>query len=343
MSRIQQLLRPDRRAIGSSLVLPLVGLAVAGAAFYAHARLAPPPAGFIHATPAAVAAQPLAIADATAAQAAPAPQPLPAPAAKPAARAVVAANTDDHDRPGYALVRKDRDGISMSGDMDDIDDIRAARRGIDGDFIWFRRDGKAWVVRDADAVAKARAAWQPTEALDAQMQALDARMKPHSERMEALGARMEALGENDAFESPEARAATARMEALGKQMEALAKQQEALARRMPGGSDLEREQLERQMETLSEQQSSLGEQMETHGAVLEDLGERMQAQHAPMEALAREMEAASEPMEGIGEEMEALGERIEQQAELADGQIRKLIDDAYARGLAQPAPAPAQQ
>ena len=345
MSRIQQLIRPDRRAVGSSLVLPLVGLAVAGVAFYAHARLAPPAAGFIHATPAEVAAQPLGIAAAmVATDAAPAVSPLPAPAAKPAASAVVAANdTDDDDdnddhRPSYALVRKDRDGISMSGDMDDIDDIRAARRGIDGDFIWFRRDGKAWVVRDADAIAKARAAWQPAEALEAQMEALDARMKPHSERMEALGERMEALSDDDAFETPEARAATARMEALGEQMEALAERQEALAQRMADGNDAQRGQLGREMETLSAQQEALGTEMERHGAVIEGLSKRMEAQHEPMEALAREMEAASAPMEGIGKEMEALGAKIERQAKLADGQIRELIERAYANGMAQPAP-----
>lgn len=339
MSRIQQLIRPDRRAIGGSLLLPLVGLAVAGIAFYAHARLAPPPAGFVHATPSAVAAQPVGIADAmVAADAVPSMSRLPAPAAKPDARSVVAAKAGDRDHPTYALVRKDSDGITMSGDVDDVDDIRAARRGIDGDFIWFRRDGKPWVVRDAAVVAKARAAWQPTEALDAQMDALDARMKPHSERMEALEERMDALSDDDAFESPEARAATARMEALGEQMEALAEQQEALAQRMASGNDADREQLEQQMESLSDQQSSLGEQMQTHGAVLEDLGERVKKQHEPMQALGREMEAASKPMEGIGKEMEALGERIEQQSELADSQIRKLLDDAYANGLAQPAP-----
>ena len=102
---------------------------------------------------------------------------------------------NDDSRAGYALVRKDREGISMSGDLDDVDAIRAARRSIDGDFIWFRRDGKAYVVRDAALLARVQEAWKPLEPLEAQMEVLDERMRPHSDRMEALGARMEAMGE----------------------------------------------------------------------------------------------------------------------------------------------------
>ena len=69
MPRIQQLLRPQRRTTGTALVLPVVGLALAGVAFYAHARLATPE-GAPTATPAPAAAT----------------QALPAPAAKPGAR-----------------------------------------------------------------------------------------------------------------------------------------------------------------------------------------------------------------------------------------------------------------
>jgi hypothetical protein len=36
--------------------------------------------------------------------------------------------------------------------------------------------------------------------------------------------------------------------------------------------------------------------------------------------------------------MEALGKQLEQQATLADRQVRKLIDEAVRQGLAEPAP-----
>lgn len=325
MSRIQQLLRPERRATGAAVLLPVIGVALAGVAFYAHARLAAPD------TAAAVAptAAPYAVAQA-----------LPAPDATPGARALPAPDAaPDRNRSAYALVRADRDGITMSGDLDDTDEIRLVRGSIDGDFLWFRRDGKAWVVRDAATLARAREAWAGTDALGERMQALEVRMKPHGARMEALAERMQALDDDNVFESPEARAATERMEALGEQAEALAGRQVALAERMQAATEADYPALERERDVLEREQQALHREMERHGASLQALSARMDAQHEPMEALAREMEAASRPMEAIGEDMEALGERIEREAEAADRQVRRLIDEAYRSGRAEPAPA----
>jgi len=323
MSRIQQLLRPERRAAGTAIVLPVIGLALAGVAFYAHARLAEPgTAATPTTTPAAIA------------------QPLPAPAARPGARVLPA--PDASPAPGassYALVRGDRDGITMSGELDDAGEIRLVRGSIDGDFLWFRRDGKAWVVRDAATLARAREAWAGTDALGERMQALEARMKPHGARMEALAERMQALDGDNAFESPEARAATERMEALGEKAEALAERQVALVERMHGATEADHARLERERDALEREQHALHREMERHGATLHALSARMEAQHEPMEALAREMAAASAPMEAVGEEMEAMGERIEREAEVADRQVRRLIEEAYRSGRAEPAPA----
>jgi beta-lactamase regulating signal transducer with metallopeptidase domain len=346
MSRIQQLVRPSHRATGVAVLLPLIGLAVAGTAFYAQARMAVPAEAYAEAAPAPVvavqslptpAAQPgVAVLPTPEANA----RSMPAPTAAPVARTVAAVDQDERSRgrDGYALVRKDREGFSMSGDSADIDAIRAARELIDGDFLWFRRDGKAWVVRDADTLARVRDAWARTDALNGQMQALDVRMQPHSQRMEVLGARMQALGEHNAFESPDAHAATARMEALGEQMEAVAERQTALAARMQEVAQADQSQLQREQQELTREQQAIQREMQEHGTLLETLGARMEAQHAPMEALGREMEAAAEPMEAIGKEMETLGNRIEREAHIADGQVRMLIDEAYRDGRAQPAP-----
>ena len=323
MSRIQRLIRPQRRAAGATVALPLLGLALAGVAFSAQARLAAPDAA-THATPAPAATA----------------QALPAPAAQPGARVLPAPDAAPlRDRPAYALVRADRDGITMSGDLDDTDEIRMVRGRIDGDFLWFRRDGRAWVVRDAATLARARDAWAGTDALGEKMHALEGRMKPHSDRLEALATRMEALGEHNAFESPEARAATERMEALGEQAETLAGRQQALAMRMAAATKADQPQLDMDRGELERQMEALHREMDTQGATMQALHARMAAQHEPMEALGREMEAASQPMEAIGKDMEALGERIEQEAEVADRQVRQLIDEAWRDGRAQPAPA----
>jgi predicted nucleic acid-binding Zn-ribbon protein len=334
MSRIRELVRPQPQATRrpGTIVLPLLSLAAAGIAFYANARIADPSTGFVHATSASVVAQPVALAQ----TAAPAAWAAPAPAPRPVARISIG-NRGDGD--SYALVRRGEEGFAMSGSSDDIEQIRTAQGSIDGDFLWFRRDDKAWVVRDADTLARARQAWAPTEALNTQMQALNARMQPHNEKLEALSARMQTLSESAGHESPEMRAASQQMEALGEQMGELGERQAALGAQLASADDSRRAQLESEMEALGAQQEALGAQMERHSAVMEAASRRMELQHAPMEALGREMEAASRPMEGIGKEMEKLGGRIEQQAKLADGEVRRLIDAAFERGLASPAPA----
>lgn len=339
MSRIRQLVRPQRHAIGKAAALPLIGLAVAGVAFYAQARLAVPAPPAPPAPPAQVAPAPPSPPPAPvspAAAVAPAPVAVPAPPAPPAApaRRVFASS----DKPGYALVRKGQGGFSMSGSTDDIDGIEIARKSIDSDFLWFRRDGKAWVVSDADTVARARQAWAATDALSGQMEGLSQRMQPHSDRMQALGKQMESLAANNAFEAPEVRAAGEKMESLGEKMGELGQRQATLARQAVNASDAERERLEREQEEISRQQKSLSAEMERHAAVMEATGKRMQAQHAPMEAVGKQMEEAGKPMEAIGKEMEVLGSKIEREAEIADRQVRKLIDEAYASGRAKPAP-----
>jgi hypothetical protein len=62
----------------------------------------------------------------------------------------------------------------------------------------------------------------------------------------------------------------------------------------------------------------------------------MAAELAPVEALEREMEAASAPMEAIGAQMEALGSEQEREMTRIDRDIRGIIDEAVAKGLASP-------
>ncbi len=181
MSRIQRLIRPTRRAFGGAVIPPLLGLAVAAGAFYAHAQLASPPT------------TPHAQRSPTSSSGTPSTR---VSSSKTATTGLQITRADDHrEQAAYALVRKGEDGTTMSGAHDDRDngDIEVARRGIDGDFLWFRRDGKAYVVRDAAVLAQADAAWAKTRELSAQMETLSARMQPHQDKMQALGARMQAL------------------------------------------------------------------------------------------------------------------------------------------------------
>jgi chromosome segregation ATPase len=242
---------------------------------------------------------------------------------------------NSHD--GYALVRKGRDGYAMSGDSDDIDDIDALKQHIDGDFIWFRKGGKAYVLRDATVLARAEKAWEGTKPHEAKMRELETRMQPHQRAAEALGARIERM-QPKFEETPEMRAAERALEALSRQQEQLSGQHEALIAQMEHADEAKRRQLDRDMQALAARHQSLAAQMQRQSAVLQAQHARMQGDSARMEAIAREMETASKPMEAIGREMEAVGKQLEKQAALADRQVRKLIDEAVQQGLAQPAP-----
>ena len=350
MSRIQHLLRPRQHPLAIGLSLPLLGLALAGVAMYAHAQSSTPDAATSEyaiappAPPAAPAAPSRVIAAGRTKTpppaptsppadiaAPPAPPPPPPPPAYPRDKTVGTHSAERSN--GYAIVRKGETGFRMSGTTDDIASIRQLRHGIDGDFLWVRRGGNAYVVRDAGVLAGVTSAWRPVDALEVRMDALQTRMQPHQQKLDALGARMERMAP---IETPEMRAAGRQLEQLAERQQSLADKQGQLARKMAKADDAGRDAISRDMDLISAQMDVLSRQMDRHSNVMDQQSEVMQRQSGKMESVAREMEAAAKPMEAIGRDMEALGDQIEREAGIADTRIRSLIDEAIARGLAQP-------
>jgi len=337
MSRIEQIVRPGIRSGSGRIAFPLIGFATACLAFYAHAQigsepLAPAVAPVAASLPAPVAAPSAAV--------------LPMPVASPASAPVLAqapvARTGNHvrmhrDGPAFAVVKKGVAGYTMSGSSDDTDDIEAARRSVDRDFVWFRKGDQAYVIDDPSTVGRANAAWAETEKLGNRMEALGGQMELHGRKMEALGRQMEQLSAGDA-ESAAMKAAGARMEGLGRQQEQLASRQAKLALAMIDADEAGKERLSREMEQLSSQQESLGAQMEAQSRVMEAESARIEERMKPMEALGRQMDEASKPMEALGEQMDALGEQMDKLSAQAERETLSLIDDAMAKGLAKPAP-----
>lgn len=361
MSRIQHLLRPRQHPLAIGLSLPLLGLALAGVAMYAHAQSTNPDAAPIIVDAEAVPAPPAPPAPPKAPKAparmvdagntnTPPPPPPPAPPAAPADAVAPPALPPPPPPPpradrlkkshagidsgtGYAMVRKGDTGFRMSGSTDDVADIRRLRHGIDGDFLWVRRGGEAYVVRNAGVLAGVDKAWGPVDALEVRMQALQERMQPHQQKLDALGRQMDRMAP---VETPEMRAAGRQLEDLASRQQDLAEKQARLAGKMAKADDAGRDALARDMDLLSEQMDVLSRQMDRHSNVMDQQSRAMQQQSGKMEAVARQMEAAARPMEAIGRDMETLGNQIEREAGIADTRIRSLIDQAIARGLAQP-------
>jgi hypothetical protein len=68
-----------------------------------------------------------------------------------------------------------------------MDYLHALRVQSNADFIWFRRNGKAYIIRDAATIQQAMALWAPQEALRNQQMEL-------RHQQEALGAQQEEFG-----------------------------------------------------------------------------------------------------------------------------------------------------
>ncbi|WP_146907079.1 M56 family metallopeptidase [Arenimonas daejeonensis] len=287
MSRIQRLVRPRKQTLSWKLALPILALSAAGMTVFAQGH-------------AAVAADVVAKAE------------------EPTRISLRAGQGTD-----YAVVgENEEDSIKFTGHYDQITDVRKLRRELGGNFIWFRRDGRAYVIRDPALVARARQAWQPTQPVGDKMDALGDQMEVHGEKMEAIGERMESA---TAGSEP----ISAEMEKLGEQMGALGERIEPLTEAMlRADNDAERDRLSAEMDQVSAQMETLGERMETLGAQLE-------AAHAPLEALGKEMELAGKPMEDLGAQMEVLGKEMEILSDAANRETLGLIDQALRDGKAE--------
>jgi beta-lactamase regulating signal transducer with metallopeptidase domain len=298
MSRIKRLVRPQAEPLSSSiswkLALPALGLALT-AALHAHAGTAASAAA-----PAAPAAQSKTVTHQISSQ----------------------SSRED----AYALVGEGDEGFNMTGNSADWSAIKQLKRSIKGEFLWFRDGGKAWIVQDADTVARARAAWAPVNKLGEQMNAYGQEMNKHGEVMNALGKEMERTAGGMRVDEPRIRELERKMNDLGREMSRLGQQ----IGRAPDG---ERERLQDKMQGLGQQMNALGEQMR-----LAHDGEAQRRARADMDAVSKRMNEAGKPMDALGKKMDVLGKQMDKESKAADKTVRGIIRDALTRGLAQQAP-----
>jgi beta-lactamase regulating signal transducer with metallopeptidase domain len=311
MNRIKRLVRPESEPLNWKLALPILGLAASCAAFYANAQSA---------------------------------------TANPAAQSSNAREQHtrgDHlsvrggtDEP-YALVRPGEHGTSGSGNSADWKDIAAAKRAIPGEFLWFRHEGRGYVVRDAGVLSKVTEAWAPVQRLGVEMDGYGREMEQHGKVMEALGRQMERAARGVAGEAgrAEERQAQRKFEKLEREQDRLSSQMEQLGREMADASAARRDALHRQMDELGEKMRELGRQMEQHAEAMHATGGRMEQARQPMDDISRQMDQAGKPMDALGKKMDVLGKQIDREAHAAEKVMRGVIKEALSKGLAQPAPA----
>ena len=108
----------------------------------------------------------------------------------------------------------------------DIRSVVAVAKRWPGDFIWTRRDGREYLIRDAAVLAEARRAYARLDAMNVEIHAFEKRMRPVERRHDFLEDKTEAIEEQLEEKNPsrsERRELEARMRELEREMRVLEK------------------------------------------------------------------------------------------------------------------------
>jgi hypothetical protein len=205
----------------------------------------------------------------------------------------------------YALVMGD-DHYTFSGDWQQMEDLQSIQKNTHGNFIYYRHDGKSYVIDDPTIVAHAKALYAPMEALGKQQEAL-------GKQQEALGKQQEALGRLQSsvkIQNPDLSKETAALDKALQQMKQLQAEKE-----------VDRESLSRLQEQIGEIQGRLGELQGEAGAQQGKIG--------------AEQGALGEQQGKLGEEQGRLGEQQGKLGEEAHRQIMPMIQQAIQNGKAK--------
>ena len=153
----------------------------------------------------------------------------------------------------FVLLGSDSQGVEMSGSMDDLGRARSLRAGSEA-LLYVRQGGSAYVIRDAATLRRAKALFEPQQALGRQQAELGTRQAALGRQQAQLGAAQAHLALRQVGDSPsEAEGRARQQEALSQQQSDLGIQQAALGRQQ---AELGRQQSDRghiadkQMQTL---------------------------------------------------------------------------------------------
>jgi bla regulator protein blaR1 len=203
----------------------------------------------------------------------------------------------------FAIVTKDSDALTMSGDREDAQHARSLKKKYSGDFIWFQHEEKSYVIDDAATVARAKQLWQPQVDLERQQKDL-----------------------------------AKQQEDLAKQEEEAANKIEDMKIKLPDLS-AEMQKLQEAMKKLSENGGTMYELRDLQGEIGElqsQIGEAESGAGREQGAFGRVQGEWGRKMGELGRQQGELGRRQAQLSREASRQMRQLLDDAVAKGLAKP-------
>lgn len=207
----------------------------------------------------------------------------------------------------YAIIRGDGSRqMSFNGDIHSSDIEKARQQAGGKDFLWFRHDGKNYMIDDPATLAQIEAMYKPMEDLGRQQEEL-------GKKQEALGKQQEELGHKQ-------QQASVPTPDMSKEIAAI---EEAMAKlKASQGKNMTQDQFGDLQERIGELQGRLGEIQGEIGARQGEFGERMGE--------------LGEKMGALGEQMGELGEQQGKIAEDADRKVKSIIDQSVKNGKARP-------
>jgi beta-lactamase regulating signal transducer with metallopeptidase domain len=209
---------------------------------------------------------------------------------------------DDNQR--FVIASGKTDTLTMSGSTEDAEHVQRLKKTIPGDFIWFERDEKSYIIRDQATIDRARKLWEPQEELGKKQEALGKQQEALGKQQEELGAKMEQVRVN----VPDMTAELDKLKAELKQLSSSAT-----------------------MEQIGNIQSEIGELQSKMGELQSKAGEQQSK-------LGEQMGALGEQQGKLGEQQGKLGEQQGELARQATRQMKQLLDEAITKGTAQPEP-----
>jgi len=209
---------------------------------------------------------------------------------------------DDEER--FVIASGKSDTYTMSGSTQDIRHVEKLKKQIPGDFIWFQRDEKSYIIRDQATVERAKKFWAPQEELGRQQEALGKQQEELGRQQEELSKKMEQVRVN----VPDMTAALDKLKAKLQKLGPTATMDQI--------GDLQSEIGDLQSK-LGDIQSQAGDQQGKIGELQGQLGEKQGK---------------------LGEQQGALGEKQGELAEQAQREMKALLDEAIKNGTAKPEP-----
>jgi beta-lactamase regulating signal transducer with metallopeptidase domain len=208
----------------------------------------------------------------------------------------------------YALVTGPSDRLSFSGEWnsDTRTEIDKARKLAHGKFLWFKRNGKLYLLEDPAVVVQIEAMHRPMEALGKQQEELGRQQKELGKQMEEVGRKMKEA----TFPTPE----------MSKEIDNLEKQMAKL--RLMQGKAMTTEE-------WADLESKLGNLQGKLGEIQGEIGAKQGSFGGKMGKLGGQMGE-------LGGQQGRLGAEQGRLAEESDRKIKAIIDKALKEGNARP-------